>query len=387
MMNLSRKAAVVGVYEHPTRFAPDKTVYQIMAESMKGALDDAGLTIKDVDGIAAAGIGGGMGMIGLCDYLNLTPNFVDRHQRSADARFVATRCTRPRRSRPACARSQWCCMARRFPRRDSRSAPAAEAGAAIRPSNLDGPFGVTTVGSYAMVAQRHMHEYGTTSGAARRGRGDDAPACVDESGGEVSRSHNGRGRARVAGDFVAAASARLLHHLRWRRRAGHNLGGTRARFEEEAGLYPRRRGDRSSRRRGPSRLPRKRGVADRKLAFERAGVKHADIDMGDDLRSRSPSPLSRSSKTWASANAARVGHSFRADASASMAIFPSTPTVAGCRRIIRDARDFPRHRGDQAASRRMWSAPGQGLQARDRSRNRGALGTRHAGATLILGNQ
>ncbi|MGH6741892.1 MAG: thiolase domain-containing protein, partial [Bradyrhizobium sp.] len=69
-MNLSRKTAVVGVYEHPTRFAPDKTVYQIIAESLKGALDDAGLTIKDVDGVCAAGIGGGMGMIGLCDYLN-----------------------------------------------------------------------------------------------------------------------------------------------------------------------------------------------------------------------------------------------------------------------------------------------------------------------------
>src|SRR6202041_2495189 len=27
----------------------------------------------------------------------------------------------------------------------------------------DTPFGVTTVGAYAMVAQRHMHEYGTTS--------------------------------------------------------------------------------------------------------------------------------------------------------------------------------------------------------------------------------
>ena len=68
-MNMSRKTAVVGAYEHPTRFAPDKTMYQIMAESIRGALEDAGLTIKDVDGVAAAGIGGGMGMIGLCDVI------------------------------------------------------------------------------------------------------------------------------------------------------------------------------------------------------------------------------------------------------------------------------------------------------------------------------
>ncbi|MGH8335415.1 MAG: thiolase domain-containing protein, partial [Gammaproteobacteria bacterium] len=44
-MSLSRKTALVGVYEHPTRFAPDKSMYQIMAESVRGALDDAGLTI------------------------------------------------------------------------------------------------------------------------------------------------------------------------------------------------------------------------------------------------------------------------------------------------------------------------------------------------------
>src|SRR5271154_3733693 len=67
-MSLSRKTAVAGVFEHPTRFAPDKSLFQIMAESVRGALDDAGLTIKDVSG---------MGIVGFCDYLNLTPNFVD----------------------------------------------------------------------------------------------------------------------------------------------------------------------------------------------------------------------------------------------------------------------------------------------------------------------
>ena|SRR6516165_3586520 len=77
-MSLSRKTAVVGVYEHPSRFAPDKSMFQIMAESIRGAIDDAGLTIKDVDGICTAGMGmGGMGVVGFCDYMNLTPNFMD----------------------------------------------------------------------------------------------------------------------------------------------------------------------------------------------------------------------------------------------------------------------------------------------------------------------
>ena len=34
-------AAIAGVYEHPSRFSPNKTEFQIMAECAKGALDDA----------------------------------------------------------------------------------------------------------------------------------------------------------------------------------------------------------------------------------------------------------------------------------------------------------------------------------------------------------
>ena len=56
-MSLSRKACLAGVYEHPTRFAPDKSMFQIAAESIRGALHDCGLTIKDVDGLAMTGIG------------------------------------------------------------------------------------------------------------------------------------------------------------------------------------------------------------------------------------------------------------------------------------------------------------------------------------------
>src|SRR5271169_4403901 len=77
-MSLKRKAAIAGVYEHPTRFAPDKSMFQLQAEAARGALADAGLTIKDVDGLLSTGIGmSAMGVIGLADYLNLTPNYID----------------------------------------------------------------------------------------------------------------------------------------------------------------------------------------------------------------------------------------------------------------------------------------------------------------------
>ena len=49
-MGIKRQACIAGVYEHPTRKAPDKTVAQLHAESARGALLDAGLGLQDVDG-------------------------------------------------------------------------------------------------------------------------------------------------------------------------------------------------------------------------------------------------------------------------------------------------------------------------------------------------
>ena len=66
-----RGAAIAGVYEHPSRFAPNKTEFQIMAESAKGALDDAGLQRTDVDGLFGASMSMGlMGIVDLADYLD-----------------------------------------------------------------------------------------------------------------------------------------------------------------------------------------------------------------------------------------------------------------------------------------------------------------------------
>ena len=39
-MSTSAEIAVVGAFEHPTRFAPNRTAYQIAAESARGALAD-----------------------------------------------------------------------------------------------------------------------------------------------------------------------------------------------------------------------------------------------------------------------------------------------------------------------------------------------------------
>jgi acetyl-CoA C-acetyltransferase len=159
-MSLSRKACLAGVYEHPTRFAPDKSMFQIAAESIRGALHDCGLAIKDVDGLAMTGIGmSGMGILGFCDYMNLNPNYVDSTSIGGSS-FVAH--TAHAAAAIAAGLCEVCVVAFGSTIASLRGPTGAGGGGADTCDQFEIPFGPTTVGSYAMVAQRHMHEYGTT---------------------------------------------------------------------------------------------------------------------------------------------------------------------------------------------------------------------------------
>jgi acetyl-CoA C-acetyltransferase len=154
------KTAVVGAYEHPTRFAPHMTGFQLHAESARGALADAGLTIRDVDGFFTSGVGP-IGILSLAHHLNLRPCYLDSqsiggssfvsHCLHAAAAIAAGLCSVALVTYGSTAASE-------------RFAIGTGGGFGSEPpDNFEAPFGPTIVGSYAMVAQRHMHEYGTTS--------------------------------------------------------------------------------------------------------------------------------------------------------------------------------------------------------------------------------
>jgi acetyl-CoA acetyltransferase len=152
--------AVVGAWEHPTRYAPDKTAFQLHAESARGALEDAGLTIADVDGLFTSGVGP-IGILSLANHLNLRPGYLDS-QAIGGSSFVS-HCVHA-----AAAIAAGLCEVALV----TYAATAASDRFAIGtgggfvsdpPDHFEAPFGPTIVGSYALVAQRHMHEYGTTS--------------------------------------------------------------------------------------------------------------------------------------------------------------------------------------------------------------------------------
>ena len=81
-MGWSGEVAIVGAYESPRRKAPGVHPFQIQAECVQGALQDAGLSLRDVDGFcsSASSPGEGAGWMDVCEvaeYLGIEPTFVD----------------------------------------------------------------------------------------------------------------------------------------------------------------------------------------------------------------------------------------------------------------------------------------------------------------------
>lgn len=168
-MSLNGKAYIVGAYEHPTRQADDLSVVRLHADVARGALEDAGLSKSDIDGYFCAGDAPGLGTTTVAEYLGLKLRHVDStecggsapilHVAHAAEAIAAGRCDvalitlagRPRAASAALAKAG-------RPPQLALKAPDPDAPELA----FELPYGPATQNLYAMVARRHMHEFGTT---------------------------------------------------------------------------------------------------------------------------------------------------------------------------------------------------------------------------------
>ena len=160
-----RNVCVVGVGFGDGPRATGLTGTTIAAQAFRRALDDAGLAKSDVDGLASAGYGG-MHEVALAEYLGIEPGWMEstsvggssfefhtlhafRAIQHGDADTVAI----------VYGSNQLTAAGRTL----GTGGGGGRGGMALPlPMQYEFPAGITLVGAYAMAAQRHMHEYGTT---------------------------------------------------------------------------------------------------------------------------------------------------------------------------------------------------------------------------------
>ncbi len=160
----NKDAAIVGIHEYPLRKAPGTSALQIKAASAKRALDDAGLKWQDVDAIYDPGdAGGGIGGLTIAEYFGMKPNVIDTTAVGGSSfEFHAAHALRD----IAAGKAKVALITY-----GSTSASDMRAigtggmgfGGSSPSGNMEDSWGSTLIANYALVAHRHMHEYGTTT--------------------------------------------------------------------------------------------------------------------------------------------------------------------------------------------------------------------------------
>jgi acetyl-CoA C-acetyltransferase len=160
-MTFNHQAFIVGAYEHPTRLATEQSVLRLHADVAIGALADAGLHKSDIDAYFCAGDMPGVGAATFLEYLDLKVRYMDTTESGGSAPIMhvghaahaiaSGRCnvaliTLAGRPRAAAAP-----LMLRAPDPDCPDV------------HFERPFAPAPHSQYAMAAQRHMHEFGTTS--------------------------------------------------------------------------------------------------------------------------------------------------------------------------------------------------------------------------------
>jgi acetyl-CoA acetyltransferase len=157
-------AAIVGAFESPRRKCNDEHPFQIFQEVICGALDDAGLTLADVDGLCVTAGDSGEGsttedVIEIAEYVGIRPTYFESTDVGGCSAIVQT-------AYAAAAIAAgladtviiaYAACPRRFP-----FGPATAMSWPMGPGATEMPYGMSTISAYGLFAHRHMHEFGTT---------------------------------------------------------------------------------------------------------------------------------------------------------------------------------------------------------------------------------
>jgi acetyl-CoA acetyltransferase len=162
---MQRNVCVVGIALSDGPKTPDMTATMLETQSFVRALNDAGLEKSEIDGLASAGYGG-MHEVALAEYLGIQPTWMESTSVGGSSfEFHAMHAYRAIQNGDAdtiaivYGNNQLSASGRTL---GTGGGGGGRGGAMPFPMAYEFPTGLTLVGAYAMAAQRHMHQYGTT---------------------------------------------------------------------------------------------------------------------------------------------------------------------------------------------------------------------------------
>jgi len=158
---VSGTVAVAGVALSDVGRVDDKGPYELIAQASRRALADAGLSPGDVDGLASTGQGT-LPPVDVGEYLGLRPRWVDSTAVGGAAwEVMASHAVDAITAGHAdVVLLTYGSTARSDLRKGLRGASIN--WGARGPLQWEAPYGHTLISKYAMAARRHMHQYGTT---------------------------------------------------------------------------------------------------------------------------------------------------------------------------------------------------------------------------------
>ena len=162
-MSKHAQAYIAGIHEHPVRRADGLSTAQMHADVARGALADAGLTLNDVDGYFCGADAPGLGGLTMAEYIGLNRlRQIDTTESGGSAYLLHV-------AHAAQAIAAGHCSVALITMADRPLAAATGTGLAgvDRRTMPNLPFLAAVPAppmyGYAMVARRHMHEFGTTA--------------------------------------------------------------------------------------------------------------------------------------------------------------------------------------------------------------------------------
>jgi acetyl-CoA acetyltransferase len=160
--DLRGSVAIVGVGHAGLGEAHGRTEMEILAEAAHNAVTEAGLSMRDIDGIATASVSSTMWALPVSEYLGIQPAFVDSTMLGGSS-FVSHMLPAALALNAGLCDAILVCYGSTQRTSTFGRKEIAKVRPMLDPQPYEFPYQpAMPVTAYALAAARHMHEYGTT---------------------------------------------------------------------------------------------------------------------------------------------------------------------------------------------------------------------------------